>query len=123
MGKREEGQYFKINSSVDPELLFKLENKKRFDLFLSTCRKEREAKKKIKQIKKGMNLLNSKTEILSSLTKNEEEDIFNGGRSLAPMDKEFLYGEKRLSLSPRLGLPKEKDKLYIEKVKKRMHFI
>ena len=35
---------------------------------------------------------------------------------MAPMDKEFLYGEKRLSGSPRLGLPKEKDKLYIEKV-------
>ncbi len=100
----------------DPELLFKSQNKKRFDVFLSDCRKEREAKKKFRQIKKGMTALHSKQEILSSLAKNEEEDIFNVGRSLPPIDNDFLFGEKRLSLSPKLGLPREKDKLYIEKV-------
>ena len=64
-----------------------------------------------------MDLLTNKPPILTnSLAKNEEDDLFNGGRALAPVDKDFLYSEKRLSQSPKLGLPREKDKLYIEKV-------
>lgn len=77
---------------------------------------QRDAQKKLLQIKKDANYFNPKSEILPSLAKPEEEDLFSPGRSVAPMDNEFLYGEKRLSASPRLGLPKEKDKLYIEKV-------